>query len=972
MLACDRNGDVLLWDAKSGMGVSPARLRRAAANAMAWSPDGRRIALGCRDGVVLLWDVLHERLDAALNGHSQQVNSVGWSPDGKTLASCSADRTVWIWGTEEKNVKRLLRGHTEGVNIVAWSPDGSVLASASADQTIWIWDANSWTPIRILEGHARPIHGLSFSYDSKILASRADNVRLWRCGLWQTVGVLDDPADPSISRGLAFHPRTHALATIGDFGTSVRVWDYNLKTLLGAAPLASTVCYANAKVVLVGDTGVGKSGLGLVLSGQPFAPTESSHGRRVWTFDFSDCEFEDGRRETRETLLWDMAGQPGYRLVHQLHLNEVAVALIVFDARSETDPFAGVRHWDRALRQSQRVQGDTALPLRKFLVAARTDRGGIGVSAKRIEALKSEISSDGYFETSAKEGKCMEDLAQSIRGAINWDLLPKVASNDLFQRIKAFLLSEKVSGRLLSTVDDLFRAFVRSGEDSGALSNLRAQFETCIGRVEARDLIKRLSFGDFVLLQPEMLDTYASSLVNAAKEEPDGLGSIAEEDARVGRFAVPADERLKDRVNEKLLLIATVEDLLRHEIALREYADDGTHLVFPSQLTREHPDLPDPDGKAVVFTFDGPLMNIYATLAVRLSHSGLFERKDMWKNAVTYGAKPGGVCGMFLREIQEGLGELTLFFDRAASPGTRFQFEDYIHTHLRRWALPETITCRRIVTCAMCGFVVTDQLRAIRKKQNLDWLKCPGCGKKLSLRDDGGRVAFSKPSAVPKIDEAANTRRDRDAGLVSASGEMRTQGFEKWAGSSQVNLAIVFTDIVGSTALGLKLGNEAMGMVRRDHFQQARRCCEQNDGYEIKTIGDSFMVAFRTVTKALSFALALHSEPGHERVQIRAGIHVGVVKIEEEDAFGSMVNYTARIVGKAEGAEIWVSERAKSDIDEERAQIHSGLGWARHTNLELKGFPGHHRLWSIDPSPSKSRRNGSFSPKKGRRATNGV
>ena len=153
------------------------------------------------------------------------------------------------------------------------------------------------------------------------------------------------------------------------------------------------------------------------------------------------------------------------------------------------------------------------------------------------------------------------------------------------------------------------------------------------------------------------------------------------------------------------MLIATVEDLLRHEIALREYADDGPHFVFPSQLTREHPDLPDPDGKAVVFTFDGPLMNIYATLVVRLTHSGVFRTREMWKNAVIYDTgKLVVVCGMFVREVREGLGELTLFFDKAASRATRFHFEDYINTHLLRWALPNSIRCRHLVTCENCGF----------------------------------------------------------------------------------------------------------------------------------------------------------------------------------------------------------------------------------------------------------------------------
>ena len=101
-----------------------------------------------------------------------------------------------------------------------------------------------------------------------------------------------------------------------------------------------------------------------------------------------------------------------------------------------------------------------------------------------------------------------------------------------------------------------------------------------------------LSFGNLVLLQPELLDIYASALVNAVRDEPDGLGSIAEQRARQGKFSVPEEQRLKDKKQEELLLIAMVEDLLYHEIALREYADDGTYLVFPSQSTRENPIYP--------------------------------------------------------------------------------------------------------------------------------------------------------------------------------------------------------------------------------------------------------------------------------------------------------------------------------------------------------------------------------------------
>ena len=55
------------------------------------------------------------------------------------------------------------------------------------------------------------------------------------------------------------------------------------------------------------------------------------------------------------------------------------------------------------------------------------------------------------------------------------------------------------------------------------------------------------------------------------------------------------------------------------------------------------------------------------------------------------------------------------------------------------------------------------------------------------------------------------------------------------------------------------------------------------------------MVAFRTAVRALNFALKLQADPGSDRVSIRVGIHVGPVRVELKDAFGSMVDYTARV-----------------------------------------------------------------------------
>jgi class 3 adenylate cyclase len=641
-----------------------------------------------------------------------------------------------------------------------------------------------------------------------------------------------------------------------------------------------------------------------------------------------------------------LAGQPGYRVIHQLHLNEVAVALVVFDARSETDPLAGVRHWERALRLARQRQGAACVPMKKFLVSARNDRGGVSIGEERLKALLEEFHFDGYFKTSAKEGWEIEELRAAIEQAIEWENLPEVSSSQLFADIKSFLLEVKQTGRLLAPASQLYDEFARRHPDTAAqVANLRDQLDTCIGRLENRDLIRRLTFGGYVLLQPELLDAYASAMVNTAKDEPDGLGSMAEEIALAGKFYVPDEQKVKDAGQEQLLLHATVEELVRHDLALRENADDGRYLVFPSQFNRDYEDAPEPKGKAVAITFDGPVQSLYATLAVRLGHSGLFTtgRAEMWRNAALFSTKAGGKCGLFLHEFAEARGRLILFFDEKASAETRFHFEEYVLAHTERRALHGTVDLVRFFICSN-GHPVPDEYVQLLRAQGKNEFGCP-CGVMVSLAEPKERLHFQ--SQVEAMDKSADRQRDFDAFVMSAKGETSTASFQGWAGGARVTLAIVFTDVVGSTALGEEIRDEAMNEVRRAHFAQSRRLIAQFKGREIKTIGDSFMAAFKSVDAALDYACALQGNTGHPQVRIRAGIHIGPMHVEESDVFGGTVNFAARVVGAIRDPEIWLSVPAKKDIDQLGAAQHRRLKWERHTGVEMKGFPGKFTLWSL-------------------------
>ncbi len=136
----DVDNTVQIWNALSGDDLLIYRDHFYFVNAVAWSPDGKKIASASADTNVQVWNVATGSNVLTYRGHSKRVNAVAWSPNGKRIASASDDRTVQIWDANTGEIIFTYRGHTKEVSSVAWSPNGTRIASASYDATVHVWN----------------------------------------------------------------------------------------------------------------------------------------------------------------------------------------------------------------------------------------------------------------------------------------------------------------------------------------------------------------------------------------------------------------------------------------------------------------------------------------------------------------------------------------------------------------------------------------------------------------------------------------------------------------------------------------------------------------------------------------------------------------------------------------------------------------------------------------------------------------
>lgn len=162
-------------------------------------------------------------------------------------------------------------------------------------------------------------------------------------------------------------------------------------------------------------------------------------------------------------------------------------------------------------------------------------------------------------------------------------------------------------------------------------------------------------------------------------------------------------------------------------------------------------------------------------------------------------------------------------------------------------------------------------------------------------------------------------------------------------------VTILFSDIEGYTMLTERLGDLAAQEVLKAHNAIVRSELAENDGYEVKSQGDGFMVAFPSARKALACAIAIQRsmekwslEHPTETVRVRMGLHTGEALLEDGDFTGRTVILASRIAAQADGGEILVSSVVK-ELTESIGQFDFDAGH----EVVLKGLSQPYRVHSV-------------------------
>lgn len=209
--------------------------------AVAFSPDGTKVATAGADRILRVYDTAKGDVLFQVEDHADWILDLAFSPDGKLLATASRDKTSKVFDVEKKESVVTFPTHAQPVYSVLFAPDGKAVVSAGGDSLVRIWTIDGEaTQVRQIAGFGGAVFGIALSPDGKTLAAAgADKlVRLFNFEDGKSTKNLEGHKDWVYSVSLSADGKS---AVSGSWDGEVRVWNLEdakvLQSILAAPGL---------------------------------------------------------------------------------------------------------------------------------------------------------------------------------------------------------------------------------------------------------------------------------------------------------------------------------------------------------------------------------------------------------------------------------------------------------------------------------------------------------------------------------------------------------------------------------------------------------------------------------------------------------------------------------------------------------------------------------------------------------------
>lgn len=513
------------------------------------------------------------------------------------------------------------------------------------------------------------------------------------------------------------------------------------------APKDESVRYAAAKIALIGDGGVGKSELGHRVAGVAFRGQVVLSGFGTTLADGTRCE----------AVLWDFPGEPDHRLIHTLFLDDVDLAIIVFDPTARKEPLKSVEYW---LKQLPRREGQ---PCQTIIVAARVDTGSLLTAEELNDFCDRNGVSGRHVSTSIKTGEGLAELSARIRERIPWGEVKAISAVTFF-RVRQYIsaLKKDVARKeVLISPTELHAQLTSShsgwelgyGELMAALGLIATHGEVALLRG-----LREHSSAEMILLAPDLLASLASAFVTEARRTP--LGTLDEGLLLRGEYVFSEISHLKGQ-DQKILLDAATVLFIEHNVCFRQPFATQTLLVFPALITQRRPANPDVAvWEDVSYVVTGEVENVYAALVVLLGYTNTFTHKNQWQNQAQYEMGPGEICGFRQTEEREGEAEFVLYYKKEVAEHTRLIFQG----HFEKFLKERNVGVLRVppVFCPECGYQQARTEVIKRWRANRRGMFCSDCDNQIEFAQLKGDVQLSRRDREELEREQALARRRTD------------------------------------------------------------------------------------------------------------------------------------------------------------------------------------------------------------------